>query len=58
VLARGRFRRWLSSEEADAFVASLRVGATVAEDPPPEPGLTPDPDDDYVVALARAADAD
>jgi predicted nucleic acid-binding protein len=28
------------------------------DDLPPTPGVTPDPDDDYLVALARAAAAD
>jgi uncharacterized protein len=29
----------------------------VVEDPPADPGLTPDPGDDYLVSLARAAGA-
>jgi uncharacterized protein len=29
----------------------------LVEDPPADPGLTPDPGDDYLVALARAAGA-
>jgi predicted nucleic acid-binding protein len=28
------------------------------DDPPARPGLSPDPDDDYLVALARAGAAD
>lgn len=58
VLARERFRRWFSAEEADAFVAALRLAATLIDDPPAEVGITADPDDDYLVALARAAQAD
>jgi putative PIN family toxin of toxin-antitoxin system len=58
VLARARFRRWMTAEEADAFVATLRAAATLIEDPPVEAGLTADPDDDFLVALARAANAD
>jgi putative PIN family toxin of toxin-antitoxin system len=58
VLARDRFRRWMTEEEADAFVATLRAAATVVENPPAEAGLTPDPDDDFLVALARSASAD
>jgi putative PIN family toxin of toxin-antitoxin system len=58
VLRRERLRRWLTQGEADVFVASLGSDATVIDDPPAQPGLTPDPDDDFVVALARAARAD
>lgn len=58
VLARKRFRRWFSAEEADAFVAALRLAATFVDDPPAVVGVTADPDDDYLVALARAAHAD
>ena len=32
--------------------------ATLFDDPPAQPGLTPDPKDDYIVALARAAGVD
>ena len=58
VLARDRFRRWFTVDEADAFVEALRSAAVVIDDPPAVTGLTPDPDDDYLVALARAAHAD
>lgn len=58
VLARERFRRWFTADEADAFVEVLRSVAIVVDDPPAVTGLTPDPDDDYLVALARSADAD
>ncbi len=58
VLRRPKFRRWLTLEETDAFIGLLRTHATLMGDPPPEFGHTPDPDDDYLVSLARAADAD
>ena len=55
VLARDRFRRWFSAQEAEAFVDTLRLAATMVADPPAEVGLTPDSDDDYLVSLARVA---
>jgi putative PIN family toxin of toxin-antitoxin system len=58
VLDRPKFRRWLSAEEAEAFVNRLRTGATLIDDPPLVTPSTPDPDDDYLVALAQKADAD
>lgn len=58
VLGRPKFRRWPTVEEARAFVDALRRGAVVIDDPPSLPGVTPDPRDDYLVALARAAGAD
>ncbi|MGH3952013.1 MAG: putative toxin-antitoxin system toxin component, PIN family [Pseudonocardiaceae bacterium] len=58
VLHRPTFRRWLAPEEADAYVEFLRTHATLVDDPPREEGHTPDPDDDYQVALARGARAD
>ncbi len=57
VLKRDKFRRYLSLEEAEEYVALFQRFALVAPDPPPEPGLTPDPGDDYLVSLARAAGA-
>ena len=47
-----------TDEQARAFVNALRTGAVVIDDPPGLSGVTPDPKDDYLVALARVADAD
>ncbi len=58
VLERPKFRRWVCLEAAHAFVAGLREAATLVDDATPVPGATADPDDDYLVALARAAEAD
>jgi uncharacterized protein len=59
VLSRERLRRWLTQEEVTAFVAKLRLGATLVDDPPTgRTPITADPDDDYLVALAQAARAD
>jgi putative PIN family toxin of toxin-antitoxin system len=58
VLLRPKFRRYLSVDQALAFV---RLTAGVAEahpDPTTHPGVSDDPDDDYLVALAQAVDAD
>jgi uncharacterized protein len=56
VLGRDRLRRYLSIDEARRFVADLAGVMTPAEDPPPpHPAVCRDPDDDYLVALARAA---
>lgn len=58
VLSRPKLRRWVSEQAATAYLAGLGQDALLIADPPPIPGLTPDPDDDYLVALARAARAD
>lgn len=58
VLHRPKFRRWVTATEADAYIVFLREHATMVDDPPAEAGLTPDPDDDYLVTLARTAHAD
>src|SRR6266566_2592289 len=55
VLDRPRFRRWVSTEAASGFIAGLEEDAVMVDDPPPPTGVTPDPDDDYIVGLARAA---
>ena len=57
VLHRRKFRRWLTTEEAGAYMEFLARHATVVDDPPTEVGVTPDPDDDYLVSLARAGRA-
>lgn len=59
VLARDRIRRYLSVDEARRFVTDLAAVMTLAADPPtPYPAVCRDPDDDYLVALARAAVVD
>lgn len=57
VLARDKFRRYVSLDEAEQYVRMVRRGAIVVGDPAEVPPVTPDPKDDYLVALARAADA-
>lgn len=57
VLIRPKFRRWISVADAIAFVESLGGHADLRDDPgPPKKGVR-DPNDDYLVALAEAADA-
>jgi putative PIN family toxin of toxin-antitoxin system len=58
VLERPKFRRWLTVEEARAFVRTLRTTATLIDDPPPQHHDLRDPDDGYLLTLARAAKAD
>jgi putative PIN family toxin of toxin-antitoxin system len=56
VLGRDRLRRFLSIDEARRFVTDLTgVMAPAADPSPPYPAVCRDPDDDYLVALARAA---
>ena len=58
VLARPKFRRWISAPVAREFVDGLTDDALIINDPPALPGVSADPDDDYLIALARAARAD
>ena len=58
VLPRPRFRRWVSTDIAAEFIDGLTQDALVLDDSPAQPGLTADPDDEYVIVLARAAGAD
>jgi putative PIN family toxin of toxin-antitoxin system len=58
VLGRPKLARYLSPGEPQEVLGAIRLQADVVADPPAEPGLTPDPGDDYLVALARAAEAD
>lgn len=55
---RPRFRRWIGIELADEFVDALAQDASIAVDPPDPPCVCGDPDDDYLIALARAVGAD
>ena len=55
---RPRLRKWISLESAEQYVATLATLADVQPDPAPGPALTRDPDDDYVIHLARSHHAD
>ena len=57
VLARSKFRRWIALADAAAFVEALRGHADVLPDVEAPPRRLRDPGDDYLVALAEAADA-
>jgi putative PIN family toxin of toxin-antitoxin system len=59
VLRRDKFRRYVSEAEADAYVELIRSDGIVRADPrpPPEP-LSADPGDEYLIDLARDAQAD
>ena len=58
VLSRDKFRRYLSKDEADQFVALIRREAELRRDPLAAPRVSADPKDDYLVALAQATGAD
>ncbi|MBI4277621.1 MAG: putative toxin-antitoxin system toxin component, PIN family [Armatimonadetes bacterium] len=58
VLVRPKLRTRIDKQTATALVSLLRDHAIVMLDPPAEPGLTPDPGDDYLITLARASRAD
>lgn len=58
VLGRQKFRRSIPVVQVDALLSALAEEGVAAVDHEAQPGATPDPGDDYLVALARAADAD
>jgi putative PIN family toxin of toxin-antitoxin system len=58
VLLRPKFRGYLTIERARRFVELVADSGERHGDPERTSPLTPDPDDDYLVALARAAKAD
>ena len=56
VLLRDRFRRYVSPPEVDAYLKLIRDLAVVHDDPTSSSApLSADPDDDFLVALAREA---
>ena len=57
VLVRPKFRRWVSVEDALAFVEALRNHGDVHDPPDLSPEFVRDPEDAYLVALAEGADA-
>ncbi len=58
VLERSKFRRWISAEDATAFVDLLEREAEPWVDPVEAPPVTGDPKDYYLVALHRSCQAD
>jgi predicted nucleic acid-binding protein len=57
VLEREKFRRWVSTTDAEQFVQAVAGKAELHPDMPPPRPVTRDPDDDYLVALADTAGA-
>ena len=57
VLARPKLSSRIAPDDARAFVAWLERVAIVAADPVGIEALSPDPGDDYLLALARASGA-
>jgi len=56
VLGRDKFRRYVTEAEAVACVDLIRHESTILDDPAPGTRpLSADPDDEYLVDLARAA---
>jgi len=58
VLARPKFERQAADGRAETYVAAIAGGALRIDDPRDRPRVSPDEDDDYLIALARAARAD
>ena len=56
-LLRPKFRKYVTVEEVEAYLALLEHRASTVADPEPHAGLTPDPGDDYLITLAGAAAA-
>lgn len=57
VLERAKFRRYVSVEAARAFVAEVARYGDRLPDPAAPPRASRDPNDDYLVALAKGAGA-
>lgn len=58
VLKRPKFRRYVSTDQASTFLSELAHSAEHRSDPTQPPSVSRDPDDDYLIALARTARAD
>lgn len=57
VLNRPKFHASIDRVHIDALLTGLEEDAVLVGDPRPRPGATPDPGDDYLLALAQEADA-
>jgi putative PIN family toxin of toxin-antitoxin system len=58
VLLREKFRRYVEVSEARAFVSLVGASATMVRDVATPHGLSPDPGDEYLFALAAASRVD
>ena len=59
VLGREKFRRYVTDAEAAAYIDLIRREATILDDPAPGARpLSADPDDEFLVDLARVAAVD
>jgi putative PIN family toxin of toxin-antitoxin system len=58
VLARPKLARWVDQQDAAAYLSGLEKSATMLDDPAVSERISPDPDDDYLVFLARQGEAD
>jgi len=58
VLWRPKFRRQAGEGRAEAYVAAIAAGALRVDDPRDPARISPDVDDDYLVALAMTSRAD
>ncbi len=56
-LLRPKFRRWATENDVVVFVEVLRSAALMVEDPDEVDAVSRDPNDDYLIALAREAGA-
>jgi uncharacterized protein len=57
VLSRPKFDTSIDKVQIDALLTGLVEDAVMVDDPPARAGLTPDPGDDYLVALVHEAGA-
>jgi putative PIN family toxin of toxin-antitoxin system len=58
VLGREKFRRYVDLDTTRDYIGLLRRDAVIAADPDePGPLQSADPDDDYLIALARSQNA-
>lgn len=55
---RPRLRKWISLETAQLFVDTIEVLVDLVDDPDEVQTETRDPNDDYLIALARVHDVD
>lgn len=58
VLKRPKFRRYVSPDQATRFLPEFTRSAEHHDDPTATPSVSRDPEDDYLVALARTSRAD